>query len=111
MISYPFIQYHPVAWKLAVIPASGGPAVKIFDLPGGTAKVRWSPAGTALQYLVTQKGATSIWEQPLTGAKPKLLAQFTSHQTFDFKWSANHQRLFLTQGDLVSDVVLLNNIR
>jgi len=54
MLSYPFGQYRPMAWKIALIPASGGPAVRTFEVPGGTAQVRWSPAGTALQYLVTQ---------------------------------------------------------
>ena len=73
--------------------------------------MRWSPAGTALQYLITRNGATNIWEQPLTGGQPKLLTKFTSQQIFDFKWSVNHQKLFLTRGDVTSDVVLLNNLR
>lgn len=52
MLSYPFDQYRPMAWKIAVIPASGGPAVKIFDAPGGANRVRWSPAGTSLQFAI-----------------------------------------------------------
>jgi DNA-binding winged helix-turn-helix (wHTH) protein/Tol biopolymer transport system component len=111
MLSYSFDQYRPMAWKIAVIPASGGPAIRMFDVPGGTARVRWSPAGTAFQYPVAWNGATNIWEQPLTGGKPRQLTKFTSEQIFDFKWSSNHQKLFLTRGDVTSDVVLLNNLR
>jgi len=111
LVSYTFDQYNPPGWKLAVIPARGGSALHRFDVPGGTTHVRWSPTGTGLQYLVTQDGATNIWEQPLARGKPKELTKFTSQQIFDFKWSSNHQKLFLTRGDVTSDVVLLNNLR
>jgi Tol biopolymer transport system component len=111
MLSYPFDQYRPMAWKIAVIPASGGPAIRIFDVPGGSAQVRWSSAGTALQYLVARNGATNIWEQLLTGGTPKQLTKLTSEQIFDFKWSSDHKTLFFTRGDVTSDVVLLNNLR
>lgn len=110
LLSYIFAQYHPNAWKLAVLPASGGAAIKIFDVPGGTNRVRWSPAGTSLQYLVTQNGATNIWEQSFEGGKPKRLTNFTSGRIFDFTWSSDHQRLLLTRGDVTSDVVLIGNL-
>jgi DNA-binding winged helix-turn-helix (wHTH) protein/Tol biopolymer transport system component len=111
LLSYPFIQYRPNAWKLAVLPASGGPAIKIFDVPGGTSRARWSPAGASLQYLVQQNGATNLWEQPLTGGKPRQLTKFTSGRIFDFNWSSDHRRLLLTRGDVSSDVVLLSSLR
>ena len=111
MLSYPFDQYRPMAWKIAVIPASGGPAVKIFDVPGGANRVRWSPAGASLQYLVTQKGATNIWEQALAGGKPKQLTKFTSGRILDFTWSSDRRRLFFTRGDETGDVVMLSHLR
>jgi Tol biopolymer transport system component len=111
LLSFSFIQHCPNEWKLAVIPASGGSAIKIFDVPGGTNKVRWSSTGTALQYLVNQNRATNIWEQSLVGGEPKQLTKFTSGLIFDFDWSSHHERLLLTRGDIASDVVLLSNIR
>jgi len=111
MLSYPFDQYRPMAWKIAVIPASGGLATKIFDVPGGANRVRWSPAGASLQYLVTQNGATNIWDQPLAVGKPKQVTKFTSGHIFDFNWSSDHRRLLFTRGDVTSDVVLLRNLR
>jgi DNA-binding winged helix-turn-helix (wHTH) protein/Tol biopolymer transport system component len=110
-LSYTFGQYRPNAWKLAVIPASGGRATKIFDIPGGSYRVRWSPACAALQYLVTQNRATNIWEQPLAGGKPKQLTKFTSGRIFDFNWSSDHRSLLLTRGDVTSDVVRFSNLR
>lgn len=111
LLSYTFDQYNPAGWKLAVIPARGGSALRTFDVPGGTTRVRWSPNGNGLQYLVTQNGATNLWEQALEGGKPKQLTKFTSGRIFDFSWSSDKRRLFLTRGDVTSDVVLLNNLR
>jgi len=111
MVSYTFDQYRPVAWKIAVIPETGGDPLRTFDVPGRTTRVRWSPAGTALQYLVTQNGVTNIWEQSLKGGEPKQLTKFTSEQIFDFNWSLDHRSLFLTRGAVTSDVVWLSNLR
>jgi len=107
--SYPFDEYPPV-WKIAVSSASGAQPIRTLKVPGGTTRVRWSPTGTGLQYLATQKGATNIWEQPLAGGDPKQLTKFTSGRIFDFNWSSDHQRLLLSRGDVTSDVVLLSNL-
>jgi Tol biopolymer transport system component len=111
MVSYAFDQYRPMAWKIAVVSETGGDALETFDVPGGTSRVRWSPTGTALQYLITHDGVANIWEQPLRGGKPKQLTKFTSEQIFDFNWSSDRRRLLLTRGDITSDVVLLSNLR
>jgi eukaryotic-like serine/threonine-protein kinase len=111
LLSYTFIQFRPNAWKLAVLPAGGGPVIKMFDVPGGTSRVRWSPTGASLQYLLTQNGATNVWEQPLAGGKRKQLTKFTSGRIFDFNWSSDHRRLLLTRGDVTSDVILLSGLR
>jgi hypothetical protein len=111
LLSYAFDESHPPGWKLAVIPVGGGPVVRTFKVPGGIGLPRWSPDGSGLQYLVTQNGATNIWEQSLAGGDPKQLTNFTSGLIFDFTWSSDHQRLLMTRGDVTSDVVLLSNIR
>jgi DNA-binding winged helix-turn-helix (wHTH) protein/Tol biopolymer transport system component len=111
LLAFTFDQYHPPAWKLAVIPASGGPAIHTFDVPGGTTRVHWAPGDTRLQYIVTQDGVSNIWEQPLAGGNPKQLTQFTSGKIFGFEWSSDRRMLLLTRGDVTSDVVLLSNPR
>jgi hypothetical protein len=42
-------------WKIAVIPVSGGPYLKTLKVPGGISRLRWSPAGTGLQFLKRPK--------------------------------------------------------
>jgi Tol biopolymer transport system component len=109
LLAYSFDE-HPPAWRIVVLPVGGGAPIKEFQVPGGIRRMRWSPAGTGLHYLLTQNGATNIWEQPLAAGEPKRLTEFTSGRMFDFTWSSDHKRLFLTRGDVTSDVVLFNNV-
>jgi DNA-binding winged helix-turn-helix (wHTH) protein/Tol biopolymer transport system component len=110
-LAYTFVRYRPNASKMGVQLASGGPLIKIFDVPGGTYRIRWAPAGTSLQYLVTENGVTNVWEQPLAGGNAKQLTKFNSGRIFDFTWSSDHQTLFFTRGDETSDVVMFSNVR
>ena len=110
-ISYPYSAYTGTSPRrhLAVIPAAGGSPVKLFDMPGNTWNVGsyWTLDSKALQYLQLCGGVSNIWEQSLAGGNPRQLTRFTSGQIFDFTWSADHTRLFLTRGSVSSDVVLL----
>jgi hypothetical protein len=63
-----------------------------------------------LQYLLTQNGATNLWEHPLAGGKPKQLTHFTAGQIFGFNWSSDHMWLLLTRGSTNIDAVLLSNL-
>jgi len=98
----------PVA-KLAVIPAEGGAPVHVFVRPSGSQVFRWSPDQKGLQYTLTRKGATNIWEQPLAGGPPRQVTNFTSGRIFDFAWSRDGKQLFLAKGDVTSDVVQISN--
>jgi serine/threonine protein kinase/dipeptidyl aminopeptidase/acylaminoacyl peptidase len=111
-IAYGFQEGVPVALlKLAVIPATGGSPLHVFTMPSGTSGVHWSPDQMGVQYLLTHNGATNVWEQPLTGAAPRQVTNFTSGLIFDFSWTRDGQQLYLAKGDLSSDVVLISNFR
>jgi Tol biopolymer transport system component len=114
-LAYMFEEFTPEpVSKLAVIPVDGSSPTKVLQVPGWTyerALLRWSPDGKGLQSLITQRGVTNIWEQPLAGGKPKRLTNFTSGRIFDFNWAPDGKQLVLTRGDVSSDVVLLSNFR
>lgn len=97
--------------KVAVIPAEGGSPVHVFQTPAGSASLRWSPVGKALQYVLTRNGAGNIWEQPLSGGGPHQFTHFTSGLIFDFSWSRDRKQLLLSKGDRTSDVVMISNFR
>ena len=116
LLAYPYSAFTGVpspGRHLAVIPAAGGPPVTSFDIPGDSWNVGpyWTSDSKALQYLRIDNQVSNIWEQPLAGGPPKQLTRFISGHIFDFTWSAEDDRLFLTRGSVRSDVVLLSNLR
>ena len=114
-LAYPYEEYNPApTLKLAIIPSQGGPPVKIITAPGGAyawGSLLWSPDGKSLHYMLTEKGASNIWEQPLNGSAPHQLTRFGSGRIFDFHWSRDGKRLLMCRGEVSSDVVLLSNLR
>jgi Tol biopolymer transport system component/DNA-binding winged helix-turn-helix (wHTH) protein len=114
-LAYPYEEYVPAPiLKLAVIPVQGGGSLRIITAPGGAyayGSLLWSLDGQSLQYVLTQNGASNIWEQPLDGGKPRQLTKFPTGQIFDFHWSLDGKRLLLSRGEVSSDVVLLSNLR
>jgi len=81
----------------------------VFARPSGAATFRWSPDQKGLQFTLTRKGATNIWEQPLMGGPPRQVTNFASGRIFEFAWSRDGKQLFLAKGDVTSDVVLISN--
>ncbi len=98
-------------WLYAIIPYEGGNPIKVFDLPGGTDKFRWSPDGRSLTYDETRGGVTNIWSLPLDGSPPKQLTDFKTDYIYNFKWSADGKQLVLARGTTTSDVVLIRDFR
>jgi Tol biopolymer transport system component len=97
--------------KIAVIPAAGGAPLNVFVRPIGANKLHWSPDQKSVQYLLTRKGATNVWEQPLAGGAPHPVTDFTSGYIFDFAWSRDGKQLLLAKGEVTSDVLLVSNFR
>jgi DNA-binding winged helix-turn-helix (wHTH) protein/Tol biopolymer transport system component len=113
-LAYPYSQStntQAAGWNLAVIPAGGGPPVATFKLSAEIRNPRWSPDGRGVEYLLTRDAVTNLWEQRLSGGKPKQLTNFTTGHMFDFNWSADRSRLFLTRGSMSSNVILLQRSR
>jgi len=99
-------------WQLALIPFTGGPPIKLFDVSRSTLRSpRWTPDGQAVSYInTTSDGVSNIWNQPINDGPAKQVTQFTDEQIDGFDWSRNGQlvcsRLHTTQ-----EVVLINNFR
>jgi dipeptidyl aminopeptidase/acylaminoacyl peptidase len=94
-----------------VIPADGGDAVHVFPEPPGVVKAEWSPDGKAIQFVLTKKGASNIWEQPLAGGELRQVTNFTSGQIFEFNWTDDGKDLLVARGEIRSDVVLISDFR
>jgi serine/threonine protein kinase/Tol biopolymer transport system component len=97
--------------KIALLSAAGGAPVNTFVRPIGASKLRWSPDQKSIQYLLTRRGATNVWEQPLAGGPPRPVTDFTSGHIFDFAWTRDGKQLLLAKGEETSDVLLVSDFR
>ena len=112
LIAYGIQEGSPVPeGKFAVSPAVGGPRLYTFSSPSGAGPPHWSPDGKGLQFLLTRKGATNVWEQPLAGGEPHQVTDFTSGHIFGFSWSRDGKQLLVAKGSQTRDVVLISNFR
>ncbi|MBI1760676.1 MAG: protein kinase [Acidobacteria bacterium] len=95
-------------WQLRIWPLNGGPAVQVFELPGGQPRrLRWTPDGSALVYTVAEHGADNLWQQPLAGGSATPLTKLSKQHLYDFAWSPAGKHLALLRGEPQSDAVLL----
>ncbi len=76
------------------------------DLPNW---LRWSPDGKRVVYIVTKKGISNLWAQPLDGGEPEKLTNFTNSRIYSFDFSPDGKEIICAQGELSGYVVMLTN--
>ncbi|MGQ0762354.1 MAG: protein kinase domain-containing protein [Acidobacteriota bacterium] len=98
------------AQKIAIVPFSGGPPIKILNIPiVDWQRVRWTSDGASLTYIDTRAGVPNLWRQPLDGNPAKQLTTFKSDQIFSYDWSRDGKLLACERGLETSDVVLIRS--
>jgi Tol biopolymer transport system component len=98
-------------WKIAVMPAGGGPPVRIFDRHRAdfqTFELGWTRDGRALTYEAAEEGVSNLWSQPLAGGPPARLTDFTTDYIYGFAWSDDGKQLAVVRGAWDRDVVLFS---
>jgi Tol biopolymer transport system component len=105
------------AYSLAVLAVEGN-SPRVFkefkaaqgaDLLNGASWLRWSPDGESIVYIVTKKGISNLWTQPLGGGEPKQLTNFTNSRIYSFDFSPNGKQVICARGELSGYVVMLTN--
>ena len=98
--------------KFLVAPADSPSSIQhSFSVPYGMQSPKFTPDNKSLAFLLTRKGATNIWLQPLAGGDPAPLTNFTSGDMFAFAWSKDGKQLAMSRGRRKSDVVMMSNFR
>ena len=117
LIACSYLEQESRKWKLTVFPYDGGDPVKSFDMPIPYLqhfvwqRIRWTADGRALTYIDRRGGISNIWSQPFEGGPAKQLTDFKSGEIFNFAWSADGKRLACTRGSVISDAVLITDLR
>ena len=71
--------------------------------------LRWFPDGKSIAYIVTKKGVSNLWVQPLDGGSPRQLTSFTSSRIYSFDFSPDGTQIICSRGELSGYIVLLTN--
>jgi DNA-binding winged helix-turn-helix (wHTH) protein/Tol biopolymer transport system component len=100
--------------KLAIIPFSGGPPVKLFDLPAtfdyDCCPLAWTPDGKAVSFVDT-RGGSNLWAQPIEGGPSRQLTHFTSEAIAYYAWSRDGKQIAIARGAWIQDAVLITGFR
>jgi eukaryotic-like serine/threonine-protein kinase len=94
-----------------VVATTGGEPLYRVKIPAGAGPIKWAPGDKALQYGLVRRGASNIWEMPLTGGDARQITSFDSLVIGDFDWSRDGKTLALTRGTAGSDVVVMTNFQ
>jgi Tol biopolymer transport system component len=74
--------------KIAVVPASGGPTARVFDMPPKliSGLLRWTPDGHSITYIENRAGVSNLWSLPLDGSPPKQITDFKTGHVMENGW-------------------------
>ena len=96
--------------QIGIAPSQGGAPLTILSLPRTAAKrIRWTPDGTALTYIVDPGGVANLFNQPIAGGAPQQLTTFDTHSIQSFAWSPDGKQLAIARWTANHDVVLMKN--
>lgn len=106
---------------LIVTDAAQKKLLKIFPLDGdkvGAMKstmevglmesIKWSPDGKSLTYL-SSEGIPNLWQISLDGKEKKQLTNFTAGRIFNFAWSKDGKKIFITRGTVNNELILIKD--
>jgi len=104
-------QSTPKRYKLGIFPVEGGVPVISFPLRASLPEYRWSADGRALIYIDSSGGGFNLWSQPADGSQPKQITDFKNDEIYTFDLSRDGRSIALARGNVIRDVVLINDIR
>jgi Tol biopolymer transport system component len=71
---------------------------------------KWASDGRSILYARNENGVGNIWSVGLDGGHPRKLTDFSSEQVYSFDVSPDN-RLVVSRGHEMTDLVLLENVR
>ncbi|MEO6390965.1 MAG: winged helix-turn-helix domain-containing protein [Pyrinomonadaceae bacterium] len=100
--------------SIAVIPATGGAPLKTFNVvpfSWSYLRARWTPDGQSFIFRDSESYVSNLWKQPLAGGPPRQLTNFKTEIIFNYAFSRDGQRLILSRGQTLSNVVLIRDFK
>jgi len=98
--------------EIMMLSADDGAQVARFTVPiyaNVNFGARWTPTGDGLVYILSDKDSSNLWVQPLKGG-PHRLTDFIGGVIYNFAFSLDGTRLYLSRGYPTQDAVLIRNL-
>lgn len=97
--------------RLAIFSAETNQLIKQFDLPKTAVidtRPRWTPDNKSIVY---RDGIFGYWAQSIEGGEPIKLEGFPKEELFSHAFSKDGKQFAFVRGQVIRDVVLINNFR
>jgi eukaryotic-like serine/threonine-protein kinase len=101
-----------IVGKIVLVPLNAGPKpqVKFLDPdPRFARSSKFTPDGTALVYVIREKGTDNLWLQPLDGSSGRQITNFQGDAIQYYLFSPDGKTLGVMRTHIESDVVLLRD--
>jgi len=95
---------------IAIMPFTGGPAIRRFELSFQYARLRWTPDSRSILFIRGQNRVSNLWSQPIAGGAPKQITYFNADQIYGFDLSPDGKNLALWRGRNTRDVVIIRDL-
>ena len=100
--------------SIVVASASDGAEIERHPLPVFSTwnfGIGWTPDGSGLVYIGTEKGVSNLWIQPRDGSKPRPLTNFSSGIIYRYAFAPDGSKLYVARGYPTQDAILIKNFR
>jgi Tol biopolymer transport system component/DNA-binding winged helix-turn-helix (wHTH) protein len=99
-------------YRIAVVSTDHSAAPRFLSIAATRLAVRWSPDGTALDFIENAAAGGKIWRQPLDEKQPPLIiVDLPKAFLHNFAWSSDGKRLVISRGQQSNDAILLTGFQ
>jgi Tol biopolymer transport system component/DNA-binding winged helix-turn-helix (wHTH) protein len=100
--------------KIIVLSVKDGSVIanhKLMSYATVNSGARWTPQGRELVYIRTDNKSSNLWVQPLDGQPARPLTDFTYGQIYNYAYSFDGTKLFVSRGLPITDALLIQGFR
>lgn len=100
--------------KIRIVSADSGSVVtELSPEPSflGNSGARWTPNDKDVVYRVVKNATTNLWRQPVRGGDPQPLTRFPKGDLYNFSFSSDGAKLYLSRGTQIRNAILIQGFR
>lgn len=109
LMRYVYLPESQQPWKYGIFPVEGGEPLKLLETGAYRNFLRWTADGKAFLYI--KPGTAQLWQEPIDGGAPTLVADLKNGALFNFALSPDYKQIVFANGSQFSEAVLIENFK